>query len=74
MNWLRRLFLGSLSDDTPLDHFPIGESDPRPAKLATARERFGRPFLLDTPVARKTPASQALREIEAKVLQFRRKA
>jgi len=37
--------------------------DWRAQKLEQAREKYGRPFLFETPVARKTPPSYKLEEI-----------
>jgi len=74
MNWLRKLFLGSLSDDV-ISHVEIERECPvdwRLSKLQEARLRHGKGFLLDVPVTRKTEPSSLLREIEkkGKVIKF----
>jgi len=66
MNWLR-WFLGSADPDDMIDYVQVTTADdPRPAKLAAAAQRYGKPFAIEKRVPRKTEASARLREIEAR--------
>ena len=64
MNWLR-WFRGASSYDDVIDHVPVTTADdPRPAKLAAAAQRYGKPFAIEKRVHRLTEPSHRLREIE----------
>lgn len=61
-----RAFVGDPGDPLMLDNVPLGSLDCRtPDKIASARQRLGRPFAIEHKTERKEPPSYVLEHINA---------